>query len=633
MSLAAAPGLHDAHLPGAASPPSGNLRFMLRASVLALLYLAVVVAWGQRNAWPDELLACIVALPVTALTCWRIAQAERFGFSVDTRSGQQEQLIAALVLAVGLASGQLVLMSGGLSCLFVGWLRPDREDIDLAEWLKMPLLWFGALPFWLDFEGGRSSFAAVLEDPLTNPVYRLPLSIAVTQAHVLSYCAVTALALTVRGRLFWLTLPLVPPAIAGLCFFPRAIPGWASVPPVLRLWTPWVAGALLFHFVGKVLRTITASPLPIAPGQRLRRWLTQRRHPPWIAVVVVALVQTVPLRQSSLESLDAVALAGMAVLVGLLCFLRTRTPRGPIHSRSTALVAGALALALVGEFTSIALARRASLGLVVVGLVSWHCLWSLRILGTAIFTTGVLLGVPTESPLPGLASSTLGTIRIVAATLGLLLLAWLTFRPLPPAGASGYDETGWVPSKRFALILLGLMLLFQLASAFWPEHEMPVPHPNDATQPALPSHALSGADSATAQDPPFASDDPEGVLVRIQHPRGIPYLLESPQRTLERRGWRTVSSRTIPRPGGNAAAVVASRDGQSLGFLWWFEQGDTAFASHRFARRVLWSSWFLANRDLRLVTLQSSSLTQPDALIEHARRHQWFARDAAATTP
>ena len=40
-----------------------HTRFWTHVLALFLLYVVVVVAWGQRNAWPDELLLCLLFLP------------------------------------------------------------------------------------------------------------------------------------------------------------------------------------------------------------------------------------------------------------------------------------------------------------------------------------------------------------------------------------------------------------------------------------------------------------------------------------------------------------------------------------------------------------------------------------------
>jgi hypothetical protein len=639
MNPAAAPGRLLDTSPDAATTAPGGRRFWAHVAALGFLYLAMVVAWGERNAWPDELLVCVLALPITATVAWHLFQTEQFGISTDTLSGQQEQLIAALVIALGLASGQLVLMSGGLCCLGVGWLRPNRPDVDWAEWLKIPLLFLGCLPFWLDFDAGRAALAPLLEDPIANPVYRLPLALATTQAQLLAYFGLTALSLALRGRTFWIALPLLPAFIALITLAPRALPLWAQLHPNLRLALPWILGAAVVGLIGQGIVPLAPGSLRIAPGGTLRRWFAERRHPPWIAVLVIAVTQAVPLHSTTLASAGKGSLAGMALLIGLLVLLRSRTSRGPIHSRSTAMVAGALALTLLGEFTGSELARRVALGLVVIGLLSWHCFWSLRIFAAAALATLALLGLPAECPLAAIPTPILATARIAAATVALASLAFFTVRPLPLPGAAGYVESGWVPPKRFALILLGLILLFQLASAFWPEHEMQVPGVSLDSRPSR-----TGPDAADSTGPRVATLTPasavtrpgalEGIDLRITHPRRIPYLVESPYRSLERHGWQIGPIRHFPHPLGESAGLTASRGPHRVAFLWWFEQGGSAFANHRYARRVLWSSWYLANRDLRLVTLQSTVRSDPAQLVDHARRNDWFRPDPApALTP
>lgn len=606
-----------------------GLRFGFHLVLLAALYAAIVVAWGHRNAWPDDLLACVLATPVSFLVCQRILADIGCGLGTDVRGGQPEQLIAALVLAVGVASGQMLLMSGGLVCLGIGWLRPSKPDVDWAEWLKAPFLLLGILPIWLDLDGGRIAIAPILDDPLANPTYRLPLGLALTQAHVLTYAGLIALALMLRGRDFWLALPLLPAFMAAITLIPRFVPEWASLPPLARLWSPWVAGAALIALLDRFARHFRAKRSPLPRASTIRRWFAERRHPPWIAVLVVGIAQAGPLQSPRSTLIDLPSLGGLALLFGLLLILRVRTVRGPIHSRSTAAVAGALALTLLGEFTATDSLRRIALGLVILGLLSWHCFWNLRILFAALIALAALLGPSPDTTLPGLPPGLFDTVRLAVAGVAILALARFITLPLPPAGAAGYDDVGWVPAKRFALVLMGLMLLFQLASAFWPDHEMEVP----GLAPAPATAMATAAESAETADPLLATRSPvDGVDLFVTHPRHIPHLVESPSAAFQRRGWQVSAVRRIPHPRGEAGGAVATRQSARVGLLWWFEHDGRAFANHRYARRILWSSWHLANRDLRLVTLQSSVLADPLQLAEHARLGGWFTNRTTRPT-
>lgn len=613
-------------VPAAGEGRAPASRFWFHLAGLGFLYLTVVVAWGQRNSWPDELLLSVLTVPISGLVARQLFRSEHFGLEVDSETGQQEQLIASLVLAVGLASGQLLLMSVGLVCLGIGWLRPQRRDVDWAEWLKVPFLFLTALPFWLDFDGSRAGFARLLGNAVGNPVYRLPLELATSQARVLGYCGLLALALVLRGRAFWLALPLLPVFLAAITVLPLLVPDWAGLPVTLRLWVPWGLGAAAIGALAKLTRRLDAPGHSMASGRMVRRWFANRRHPPWLAVMVVTVVQALPFQTPRLGPHERLELAGMAVLALLLGILRLRTTRGPIHSRSTAMVAGALALTLLAEFTTSDQARHLALGFVLIGLFSWHCFWPLRIFAMAGTITTLLLGIPGSGLPAPFGSESLFAVRLALAGLLLGVLAWLVFRPLPLPGAQGYDESGWVPPKRFALILLGLMMLFQTASAFWPEHQIRFPGQSRTTEEIEPE--MSPA-ALLRQTGPLAPRGP--VQTTIAYPRRNPYLLESPVRMLQRRGWQVVRTERFPHPKGEAIGVELANGDRRASALWWFEVGGAAFGNHLYARRVLWSSWHLANRSLRYVRLESSVLTDPADLVRHAVGQHWFADDDNAT--
>ncbi len=616
--MAASPRRVADHAP---ESDAGAAAFWLHAAAWLVFYLTVVVAWGQRNSWPSELILCVLSLPITLLVVSTLFKVERFGFAIQPEKSQQEQLIAALVLAVGLASGQVLLMDLGLVCLGIAWLRPARPGVDWAEWLKMPVLLLTALPFWLDFEGSRLPVATLFDDPLGNPVFHLPLALATTQARVLGYCGLLGLALFLRGRAFWLALPALPVFLAVVTWLPRVIPRWEETDPFLRSAVPWLLGCVGILVLSRIARPLENASRAFVSGATLRHWFAGRRYPPWLAVLVVAVMHALPLETVRFTPGDIIGIAGVAVLVLILLDLRLRTPRGPLHSRSVAMVAGGLALTLFAEFATAEHLRRVALAFALIGLISWHCFWPLRTFVLACATTFLLLAFPDAYPV-GIATPSVWLIaRLALGFICLAALAWVAQQPLPVPGAQGYGDEGWVPPKRFALILLGLMMLFQTASAFWPEHDMPMPA----------AHAPaddSGTDDLLAPLEPgwFRVPSPHGaVQVMIALPRKNPYLLESPERTLRRRGWHVVERIRAPHPLGEATALKLERDGNTATAMWWFELGDRAFSNHLYARRILWSGWHLADRRLRLVRLESATLQHPHELIDIARRESWFA--------
>jgi len=612
------------------TPQSGPARFWLHALTWLLFYVTVVVAWGERNLWPDDLLICVGLLPLNALIIYTLYEVYGFGTFIDPIRGQQEQLIACLVLAVGIASGQLLLMNLGLVALAIAWLRPAKPGVDWMEWLKVPLVLFTTLPFWLDFQGNRSELFKLFEDPIGNPVYKLPFALVTTQTRLLGYCGLLSLIMLLHGRVFWIAVPILPAFLAAVASLPKWFPAWNDLSQVYRQLAPWILGALILGSLSWIANALDAACRRLVSGEILRRWFEERRYPPWLAVLVVAVAQAFPVKSIGSDDSVVWAAVGVALMVPILVVLRIRSGRGPVHSRSAAMVAGGLLLILLAEFSTSDNLRRLAMGFVLIGLISWHCFWRLRVFITAAAFSVVALALPDNLASTLLSKDVVIALRVVVASI--LLLALLVFSvPAQPArGEFGYPEDAWIPSKRFALILLGLMMLFQNAGAFWPTHDLrwiadweernqvtPIPKP-----PPAPASTVDASDDPIS----FPALGTSGIIqVSIAHPMRMPYFIESFERTLQKNGWTVLDRRQIPVPGGEAAAVkVVAPNGQTATALWWFDQGDRCFSNHLYARRVLWSTWHLADRDLRQIRIESYSVTDPQALVDFAAARNWF---------
>jgi hypothetical protein len=611
-----APEVPEAREDADAPRSEGASSFWLHLLGWIPFHLAVVVAWGERNSWPDELLLCLLALPVSVLVIWDLYQTQGFGLAIEPEQGQQEQLIAALVLAVGLASGQLLLMSAGLVCLAVAWLRPAKPGLDWTEWLKAPLLLLGAIPFWLDFEAGRHPFTRLFDDPVGNPLYQLPLALKVSQALLLSYGGLVGMIVLLHGRIFWVALPALPAFVLLVTALPRLSPIWNELPRLARFWIPWVVGALLLGLLGKLTARFERGGRPLATGRTLRRWFEERRYPPWLAILVVAIVQALPFQAFRPDLESYLELGAMVVLTLLLGAYRLRTPKGPIHSRSVAMVAGALTLTLLAEFAASDPFRHLALGFVIIGLLSWHCFWPLRVFCVAAAAVIVLFGLAPEA-LPGLfENSGFRGLRFGSALLLLASLGWLVTRPLPIPGQSGYSEDGWIPAKRFALILLGLMILFQNASAFWPDHTMPleslprlaqVPEHSPALPPLAripptprtnrPSKRRSSGSNSWSTGSTSPSSNCVATPIRSKHPNGPSNASAGPSPN------RPASPSPRAKPARCKSNATAGRSRCSGGS----NSATVPSPTPLYARRILWSSWHLANRP------SASSASKPKA--------------------
>lgn len=600
----------------AAVPAAGHRRCTGVFLLWLGLYLTLVLAWGQRNSWPDELLVCLLFLPLQVAVA--AALHVRHGFGRDGRDepSHRELAIAYLLLATGIASGLLLMMTVGLLAVGVAWLRPRRGPVDWFEWLKLPVVFSFALPFWLDFSGSRQDWFARFDDPAVNPGWRLPLELGVTRLQVALRFAVLAAALLLPGRRFWWALPLLAPAmLAGNEAAARLAAGSAPA-----AWGLMAAAMLAVAVLARWLDRLFGSG---ATDGHVTYWMEHRAYPPWIAAMAVAVQQAVPAEGPSLRPLFGLALLGAAALVILLYRLRLRTPVGPIHSRSSGLVVAGLALLLGAEFTGLDLLRYAALGATVIGLMSWHRLWAKRIfLAAAVawmaLLPPVLLGFTAEAEPAWLVAVRAG---VALAALGLLAVSGP--RTDWASGEEGYANEAWMPFQRFALIFLILVVVFQNASAFWPE-----PMENRFEQ------ALRGATATDLLAPPerAAATDPLALApgyglfdVTVSLPSRNPAQLEAPELALRRRGWTILRREVVPHPFGAAVALELERNQQPARAVYWFENDGEAFANYLQARRILWSSWNLSDRNLRLVLILSGVAETPEDFFAFARQQHWFA--------
>ncbi|MFN0067111.1 MAG: hypothetical protein ACKVYV_05680 [Limisphaerales bacterium] len=602
----------------AAAPAAGRRRCTGVFLLWLGLYLTLVLAWGQRNSWPDHLLVCLLFLPLQVAVAASLHARHGFGRDGRDEPSHRELAIAYLLLATGIASGLLLMMTVGLLAVGVAWLRPRERPVNWFEWLKLPVVFSFALPFWLDFSGSRQDWFAPFDDPAVNPAWRLPLELGVTRLQVALRFAVLAAALLLPGRSFWWALPLLAPAVvAGNEAAVRLAAG--SAPAAWGL----MAAALLA--VAAFARGLDRRFGAAAADGHVRYWMEHRAYPPWIAAMAVAVQQTAPAEGPALRPLFGLALLGAAAMVVLLYRLRLRTPAGPIHSRSSGLAMAGLALLLGAEFTGLDLLRYAALGATIIGLMSWHRLWAKRVFLAAAVAWMALMPPTLMGVMPEAEPAWLVAARAGVALASLALLAMAGPRTDWASGEEGYANEAWMPIQRFALIFLILMVVFQNASAFWPE-----PMENrfeQAMRGATATDLLAPPERAAATDPLAVTPGYGKFEVTVSLPSRNPAQLEAPELALRRRGWVIRRREVVPHPFGTAVALELEleRNQQPARAVYWFENDGEAFANYLQARRILWSSWNLSDRNLRLVMILSGVAETPGEFIAFARQQHWFA--------
>ncbi len=604
---------------------SGGTRFLLRLALWLLGLSVVVLAWGGYNSWPVELAIALFFLPLKLVLAWWLYRRNDFGLETRPEVSQWELLIGFLLLAVGIASGMILLMAVAWVSIGVVLLRPLRRDLSWDEWFKLPLIFLFALPVWLDLAGsrydwvGRFQGTAIAPDGLHEMVR--------VRFQVLVEITVLLLACFLRHAIFWLSLPL---AAAVFCFSGRLSQHFVLMnSPV---WLPalvWLtAGFIGMALVCLAVRGWLARPPWTALWSELTRWAISRPQSTWLVSLVILLQQSALVDRWLAGVEPRFDFMGAGLLLALLWWMRWRRETGAVCVRSRLLLAAALFMLLGAEWTDLNPLRQASLGLLVISLFCWRQAWPCELIGAALAAWLTLIpafalilyqiGLPYPAAL---------LVRAGLLCLGLIGVIAAGRLPVSAGAASGYSDFAWQPVKRFALILLVLLLGFQTASAFWPEPRQVKPLVSAGNlslrleaDPAR-LYERQGWVNAHQLSWPWHQHP---MTVIVAHPAAQPIRISAPERVLQGQGWSVLRRRLIPHPRGQAVEVELLRGQETSTALYWFDQGDRAFANYRQARRILWSGWNLTRRELRLIVVQAPFPAASLRLTSFAQSQDWF---------
>lgn len=607
--------------------------FFLRLAVWLAGYVVVVVTWGIYNAWPAELSMCLLFFPIhLALAGWLY---RRHGFTLETQAhvSEWDSLIAFLILAIGLASGLVLLLAVGWVGLGAVYLRPARQQIAWDEWFKLPVLFLLSFPLALDLQGGRHDWLQWFNVGLPGPLWPTNDVANLLAVQIWLRLGLYALALWLPGAGFWICLPLLPLALIGSAQGARQLGLYAQESP------QWIAGCAvaisLLALAGMVLlarRWLESHPQVTARWMGVSDWARIRSRAPWLVALAIVLQQS-SLAEGWMASRSLYFNAeGAGLLLLVLAAIRWRSRGGAIHLNTRILLGLSLFALLAAEWTDFEPLRHVSLGILLISLFSWRRAWPWWVATAALVTwMATIPGTATLLVQAGLSGTTVRMLRLILFSLGLLALIGSARRLPEPARLDAFEDFGWQPVKRFAFILLCLLLGFQLASAFLlapgipPEPELFLtPQFNAATR-ARVSTILADSSRARKIRLRWQRQNLDLLVIR---PTRIPVRVNSPETILSAAGWCVVHRRLVPQPRGQVVELQLARLDQTSCALYWFENGERAFASYLRARRILWSGWNLTRRDLRLILLHAPTESDPKKLVFFAASQNWF-RDPA----
>ncbi|MEK7685944.1 MAG: exosortase-associated EpsI family protein [Verrucomicrobiota bacterium] len=603
----------------------GRARFLLRLALWLAGFVVVVLAWGGYNSWPVELAISLSFLPLKLVLAWWLYRRNDFGFETKPEVSQWELLIGFLLLAIGIASGMILLMAVAWVSIGVVLLRPVRRNLAWDEWFKLPLIFLLALPVWLDVAGSRYDWVGRFQGIEIAPAGLEKM--VLVRFQVLVEITVLLLACFLRQAIFWLSLPLA----AAVFYFS----GRLSQHFVLMnspVWWPalvWLtAGFIWMALACLALRGWLARPPWTALWTELTQWAISRTQSTWLVSLVILLQQSALVDRWLAGVEPRFDFLGAGLLLALLWWMRWRRETGAVRVQSRLLLAAALFMLLGAEWTDLNPLRQASLGLLVISLFCWRQSWSWKLIGASLFAWITLI------PAFALILSQVGlpypAVQLVrAALLGLGLVGVMAAgrQPTGPRAVSSYSDFAWQPVKRFAFILLVLLLGFQTVSAFWPEPRQAKP-----PGPAVNRSGRLEANRARFYERQGWVDahqwswqwQQHSMTLIMAHPVAQPIRISAPERLFQGQGWRVLRRRLIPHARGQAVEVELRRGQETRVALYWFDQGDRAFANYQQARRILWSGWNLTRRELRLVVLQARSSAGSSHLTPFAQSQDWF---------
>ncbi len=541
-------------------------------------------------------------------------------------------LVSLLVLATGIASGLVMLISLGWLSIGIVAMRPARPDPAWHEWFKLPVLFFFCMPVWMDLAGSRHDWLQWLGGRSAAAPDDASGILALMQLQLVARACLVVLLLSVPGALFWFLIPTIPIAL----FF------GIRCAELVRFGTVWlgqIAGSIIAPVVVWLLGVLFGRIRLDIPSLR-RAWavLAARafgRFPaPWLAGIVIILQQT-SLAEGWLASINPHfnLPGGVILLVALLWIRRSDTPGG-LHLNSRLGLSAALFVLLAAEWTDLNPLRHMALGILVICAALWGCAWSWP---TYLFALGAWLALlPATQVLLVRAGSSPG-LSVAAAwllfTICLGALAGVTLIRRPEVMVRYYPDSAWQPVKRFSFILTALLVGFQIMSAFWPPSDRPESGRFLGISTTISRWPLAGAlaDGERVRRWTMAWQN-HRVDLAVMVPPDLPVRLYAPELLFTSAGWKIGARRLVPHANGQMVELYLENQGRSGCALYWFQNTDRAFVHYLRARHVLWSGWNLARRDLRLVVAFSDQIAMPEQLQELAEADGWFTRELAATT-
>lgn len=624
-------------IPGVPPTPSRQRILELiqfRLSKWIAMGIVLYVLWGKTNGWPRELTFTALLLPLALLFSQRHYLEHHFARSIPSDIPVWDFMVSCLLLTTGVASGKLTLISIGWVAMGIVFLKPTRVDLNWAEWFKIPVLWIFLFPIWLDFRNSSLNITTfMLGNPLANPIDRSDLSWAYTRFHFGILTSIIVLAGGLRGSLFWKSLPVIPLVSFGYSWLQNRIPAIHIGFGPIQSFLSWllVPGTVLVlvYFINRYSQKIGL--LRIGPTTEFIRRNRFSAFSLWLSFAVIAMQQYNLIKDNYfIEGTLPLNHAAVAIWLSCLLWLRYKTTESNVDSRTRILLALALVFLITGEWTDINFLRHISLGMGVVTMISWKRVWPTGLILSILVTWTMIIpagqSVTTEAINYGFGNPIILTLTILGNLIVLSIFSLKKNDDLRILNSGDYE---WLPSMRFSFLVLILLVSFQLLSSFTISNLPPSPNFDpvvlkDVAPMESPDVKLPGLEGVQ-----FLAISPQSgskAMLMVGEPIRSPSELPSPLLLLDLLGWDTHHQRlnTINSYGTVMTVEMTSREtGKRAIAAFWWESNNRIFCSQEKAQRILWSSWYYAERNLALYILIKENANN-DHIIEVGKKlNQW----------
>ncbi len=601
--------------------PTIRGQWVLRLTVWLGFLGLLLLSWGIYNAWPAALTCSLLFFPFSLFLAVKLLRKSGPGPVAPSFATEWELLVSFLLLATGAASGAVFLMAVGW--VAIGWvlLRPMRRNQFWGEWLKIFFLFVWVLPIELDFVGNRVEVFSPFLPHSSQAGWN-------AEDHSL-----LALICGWRVALFFFGAWLKPAQFCAAIFlFPAlvALVGFVFEAGSLHHFELWQGELIVCAVALLVCWVIVRFELPfLRDNGTAQRWAhasRKRTASTWLIALVV-LVQHSLFSEGYLSSEQWLpAAAGAMLWIFLLAWLRWRTPPSNLDWSSQLLIVGAGFFVLAAEWTNLAFFSQCALGLLLAGVFSWRRTWRwLAVYGPLAAWLMLLPGLFRFAEQHGLGWLARWEFRAVAFLAIAAATVWAHGRGhRRPTRVA--EDLVWQPIKRFAFILLCLVLGFQGLSAVWPgtriaEFPASTARTGAPLRIARPQISFPGMVRLTSRAFPLKHGS---VRIFIAKPAEVPVEIVSANWAFQARGYAVLVRKGLPHPRGRMI-YLRGRNGQvERSALCWFDHEAQAFAGYRKARHILWSGWNLAHRQLRFVWVEAEPAMRADEMNDFADQHGWF---------